>query len=193
MQKVSNLLLGIEEFLRDRIPDFDDRPDLKDTPGRVCNALFEMTSGHNYTEGDIKQLLRLFPVSCDEMVLVRGIQFASLCEHHMMPFFGEAHVAYLPDPSRGVVGLSKLSRLVNVYAKRLQVQERLTVDITGALERYVTTRGAACVIRATHGCMSCRGVHQSKADTITSSLTGHFRTPEVRAELLSLIVDLPRA
>jgi len=187
------MMYGIEEFLRDRVPDFDDRPDLHSTPDRVCKALFEMTSGHNETEEDVQRLLRLFPVKCDEMVLVRGIQFASLCEHHMMPFFGEAHVAYLPDPERGVVGLSKLPRLVNVYAKRLQVQERLTVDITGALERYVTTRGSACVIRATHGCMSCRGVNQPMADTITSSLTGHFRNPEVRAELLSLIGDLRRA
>jgi len=188
-----NLVAGIEEFMRYRIPDFDDRKDLKATPERVYEALLQMTSGHDDREWDVEQLLRLFPIQCDEMVLVRGIQFASLCEHHLMPFFGEAHVAYLPDPARGVVGLSKLSRLVSVYAKRLQVQERLTVNITGALDRYVTTRGSACVIRATHGCMSCRGVNQPMADTITSSLTGHFRVSEVRAELLSLIGDLRHA
>lgn len=155
----------------------------KETPARAARAFLDMTSGTDETPED---LMKLFEVPCDEMVLVRGIEFTSLCEHHLLAFSGVAHVAYLPDNNR-VVGLSKLARLVELYARRLQVQERLTQQVTEALDRYVTGKGAACVVRATHLCMGCRGVRQPRAETVTSSLTGAFRTPEVRAELLSLI------
>lgn len=162
------------------------RDGLRETPARVATALREMTSGRLVGESDLKELLKTFLVDCDEMVLIRNIEFTSLCEHHLLPFVGVAHVAYIPEGHR-VVGLSKLARLVEVFAKRLQVQERMTTQITDALDRFVTGSGSACVVRANHLCMGCRGVKQPRAETVTSSLTGAFRKPEVRAELLALI------
>lgn len=161
------------------------REGLRETPARAAAALLELTGGHLI---DVPQMLKLFPFEgCDEMVLVKDIEFTSLCEHHLLPFYGVAHVAYLPDPDRGLLGLSKLARLVDAYARRLQVQERLTKQVTQALDENVTKRGAACVVRASHLCMGCRGAKKPGASTLTSSLTGAFRQPEVRAELLALI------
>lgn len=158
---------------------------MEETPERVIRALLEMTNGYKVTDHALSRMLKTFPDSCDEMVLVRNIEFTSLCEHHLLPFMGVAHVAYLPENK--VLGLSKLPRLVEVYARRFQVQERLTVQVTSALDQHVTSKGSACVIRATHSCMGCRGVKQLRAETVTSSLTGAFRKAEVRAELLALI------
>lgn len=170
------------------ILDNPSRPGLLETPKRVAKALLAMTQGITVTPAEVKNLLKLFPGDgCDEMVLVKDIEFTSLCEHHLLPFVGVAHVAYLPQQERGLVGLSKLARLVDVYAHRLQVQERLTMQVTSALDEYVTSNGSACVIRAMHMCMACRGVRKSGSFTITSSLTGAFREPAVRAELLALI------
>lgn len=164
------------------------RPGLQNTPRRVEKSLIEMTTGITATDQKVESLLTLFPEDhCDEMVLVKDIEFTSMCEHHLLPFHGVAHVAYLPQHKRGVVGLSKLARLVDVFAARLQVQERLTMQVTSALDEYVTSNGSACVIRAMHMCMACRGVRKSGSFTITSSLTGAFREPAVRAELLALI------
>lgn len=161
------------------------RPGLVETPHRAARALLELTSGHLVNIGD---LLKRFPYEgCDEMVLVQNIEFTSLCEHHLLPFFGKAHVAYLPDPDMGILGLSKIPRLVEAFARRLQVQERLTRQVTDAMDKWVTRRGSACVMRATHLCMACRGVKKPDATTVTSSLSGAFRDGPVRAELFALI------
>lgn len=179
-----------------------DRPGLKTTPARFVTALFEMTVGN--TVPDPSKILTVFEEDIDthdEMVCVRGVEFTSLCEHHLMPFSGVAHVAYVPaqlpycadtdDPKQRplvrIVGLSKLARLVECFAKRLQVQERMTADIANTLQAAVKPLGAACVVEAVHSCMACRGVRK-RATMVTSRLTGVFRTdPTVRAELFSLI------
>ena len=159
------------------------REGLLDTPKRVLKAYKEMTSGSRV---DIEELLSTtFDVGdSDEMVVVKNIEFVSLCEHHLLPFTGVAAVAYLPQDR--VVGLSKIARLVDAFANRLQVQERLTRQITQALDDNLSTRGSAALITAHHACMGCRGVKKPSALMVTSSLTGAFLDPEVRAEFLSL-------
>lgn len=160
------------------------REGLLDTPARVVKALREMTCGYGI---DPKQVLStMFSESADELVLLRNIPFVSLCEHHMLPFHGVAHVAYLPGER--VVGLSKLARLVDCFAKRLQIQERMTHEITTALMAHLNPRGAAAIVIAHHSCMSCRGVQKSGTEMITSSMLGDFRTcTALRQELLSVI------
>jgi GTP cyclohydrolase I len=129
-----------------------------------------------------------FDQAYDEMVVLAGIRFASLCEHHMLPFYGTATVGYIP--SERVVGLSKLARLVDIYARRLQIQERMTVQITAALDIHLQPLGSAVVLRSHHMCMGIRGVQQPEAEMVTSSLTGAFRDkPEARAEFLALARD----
>ena len=159
------------------------RAGLRDTPGRVLRALREMT--HGYTENPATILTRQFDEPAyDEVVLVRRIPFWSLCEHHLLPFHGDAAVGYLPTDK--VVGLSKVVRLVECYARRLQVQERLTVEIATALMQHLGARGAGVVLRARHGCMETRGV-RAPAETVTSAMLGVFRDdPKARAELLAL-------
>lgn len=159
-----------------------DREGLRDTPARVVRAMYEMTRG--LTEDPAELLATTFDVQSDEMVVVTGIEFVSLCEHHLLPFAGTATVGYLPV--QRVVGLSKLARLVDLYARRPQVQERMTRQITDALDSHLAVLGSACVLRATHSCMSCRGVRKT-AQMVTSSLTGALREqPETRAEFLAL-------
>jgi GTP cyclohydrolase I len=175
-QGVTNLLLAIgEDPYRDG---------LEDTPARVVRALLQMTSG--LREGDPAEVLgTTFDVASEEMVVVTGVEFVSLCEHHLLPFVGTATVGYLP--SGRVVGLSKLARLVDLYARRPQVQERLTRQITDALDLHVKSLGSACVITAHHACMSCRGVQKPSARMVTSSLTGAFREDaSTRSEFLAL-------
>jgi GTP cyclohydrolase I len=129
-----------------------------------------------------------FDASHDEMVMVRDIPFTSLCEHHLVPFMGHAHVAYLPGDDGRITGLSKLARLVEGYARRLQVQERMTVEIADALEKELAPRGALVVIEAEHLCMSMRGVKKTGTTTVTSSVRGIFRTnPATRAEALEFV------
>lgn len=124
----------------------------------------------------------------DEIILVRNITFYSLCAHHFLPFFGRAHVAYLPYALHGVVGLSKLARLVECFARRLQIQERMTAQVAESLMTHTRARGAACVIEAVHLCMGCRGIQRPEAETVTSTLLGDFREdPAARAELMTLI------
>lgn len=166
------------------IGDNPEREGLRDTPVRVLKALEEMTSGY---EQDPASVLKVFEDgACDEMVLVKDISVWSLCEHHLLPFHGVAHVAYLP--SGRIVGLSKIPRLVEVYARRLQVQERLTTQVSEALMSHLKPRGAACVIECTHLCMCARGVRQQGTKMVTSSLLGEFRSdPAVRSEFFSLI------
>ena len=160
-----------------------DREGLKDTPKRVLRAYAELFSGYHQ---DPASVLKTFEDgACDEMVLLRGVSVVSTCEHHLLPFIGSAHVAYLP--AGRIVGISKLARLVDVFARRLQVQERLTVQVTAALEEHLKPLGAACVIEAKHSCMGCRGIRQADPIMVTSSLTGRFRDPVVRAEFFSLV------
>jgi len=162
-----------------------DREGLQKTPERVEKALTFLTQGY---ERDPRAVVNeaLFNVDYDEMVVVRDIDVYSLCEHHLLPFYGKAHVAYLPDGK--VLGLSKVARLVDMYARRLQVQERLTVQIAETLEEVVRPRGVAVVIEALHFCMIMRGVEKQNSVAVTSCMRGGFRDqPQTREELLSLI------
>lgn len=157
---------------------------LRGTPRRWWKAIAEMTDGYAI---DVAQLLsvQFDEVPNDEMVVLTGVTFTSLCEHHLMPFTGTATVGYLPTTAR-VVGLSKLARLVDAHARRLQVQERMTSDIATDLMKHLQPLGAGCVVRATHSCMACRGIRKQGAEMVTSSLQGRFREPEIRAEFLAL-------
>jgi GTP cyclohydrolase IA len=150
------------------------REGLRDTPKRVVKAYEELFSGYQQDAEHV--LSRVFEEvhGYDDMVLVRGIPFTSHCEHHMVPFFGTAHVAYYPSEV-GVVGLSKLARLVDVYAKRLQTQEALTAQIIAAIDRCLRPRGCAVLLEAQHMCMSMRGVRKHGTETVTTQFTGVFR------------------
>jgi len=163
-----------------------DGPDVADTPARWVRALREMTAG--YGEDPAAILSRTFEMPhADEMIVVTGVPFTSVCAHHLLPFWGTGTVAYIPAEGAPVVGLSKLARVLDVYAKRLQSQEQITVQVTTALDTHLQTRGAACVLRAQHGCMAHRGVRKPGAEMVTSSLTGAFRSdPSARAEFLAL-------
>jgi len=166
--------------------DDPDREGLVDTPARVVRAFGEWFAG--YAEDPEELLNRTFEDTAgyDEMVLLRDIDFVSHCEHHMAPIVGRAHIAYLPR--NRVVGISKLARLVEIYARRLQIQERMTTEIAGALDRALKPQGVAVVIEAAHGCMTSRGVHQRNVGMITSRMIGVFRDrPETRQEFLSAI------
>lgn len=159
------------------------REGLKDTPKRVINAYAEMFSGYRV---DPTTIMKTFSGEhYDELVLLKDIPFTSFCEHHMLPFTGVAHIAYFPEGR--IIGLSKLARLLDIYARRLQVQERITTQVTSALDHYLRPKGSACILSASHGCMSCRGVNKSGCKMVTSSLTGCFREGPLRAELFSLI------
>jgi GTP cyclohydrolase IA len=161
-----------------------DRVGLIKTPNRVARAYSELMAG--LREDPRKHLKTVFPERYDEVVLLRDIEFHSLCEHHLLPFTGRAHVAYLPDGK--VVGLSKLARLVEGYARRPQVQERLTTQIADALMDELTPIGAACVIEATHTCMTIRGAKKHGSVMVTSALRGIFKeNPSSRAEILALM------
>ena len=161
------------------------RNGLQRTPERVAKALQFMTQGYHQ---DIERLLNgaLFPIEYDEMVIVKDIDFFSLCEHHLLPFFGKCHVGYLPN--KKVVGLSKIPRVVDVFARRLQVQERLTVQIAETLKQKLDAHGVAVVMEARHLCMMMRGVEKQNTLAVTSSMLGVFRTQEqTRNEFLKLI------
>lgn len=161
------------------------RSGLQRTPLRVAKALRVLTAG--YAQDPVAILNNaLFEESYDEMVLVKDIDFYSLCEHHMLPFFGRAHVAYIPDGR--IVGLSKLPRLVEMFARRLQVQERLTTQVASTIETVLRPKGVAVVVEAIHLCMMMRGVEQQNASAITSSIRGEFESdPKTRAEFMELI------
>jgi GTP cyclohydrolase IA len=161
-----------------------DREGLAQTPGRVARSYAELMSG--LFENPRIHLRTVFKERYDEVVLLRDIEFHSLCEHHLLPFMGRAHVAYLPDGK--VVGLSKLARLVEGYARRPQVQERLTMQIADALMDELNPVGAVCVIEAVHTCMTIRGVRKPGSVMVTSALRGIFKeNPSSRAEVLALI------
>ena len=163
-----------------------DRDGLADTPARVARAYAEQFSGLSQRPEDV--LGTVFDADHDELILVRDIEVYSTCEHHLVPFFGRAHVAYIPNEKGQITGLSKLARLVDIYARRPQVQERMTSQIANALMRVLEPRGALVVIEAEHLCMSMRGVRKPGARTVTSAVRGMFRDNDVtRAEAMSLI------
>jgi GTP cyclohydrolase IA len=163
-----------------------DRDGLVETPARVARMYEEVLSGTDETA--IQHLQTTFDADHDEMVMVRDIDVTSLCEHHMVPFTGKAHVAYIPGKDGRITGLSKLARLVDVYARRLQVQERLTVQIADSLERELDPRGVLVVIEAEHMCMSIRGVRKPGSTTVTSAVRGLFReNVATRAEAMNFI------
>lgn len=159
-----------------------DREGLLDTPGRVVRSWQEMTGG---VLADPSRILATqFNEQADEMVVLRDINFVSLCEHHVLPFSGTVDVAYLPGPR--VVGLSKLARLVDCYARRLQIQERLTKQVAETLYDQTGAKGVGVIVKASHSCMTCRGVRKSSGEMVTSCLLGCFRDPGARSEFLRL-------
>jgi GTP cyclohydrolase I len=174
---VTEMLLGLGEN--------PGRNGLVKTPERVAKALAFMTQGY---QRNIDHLLNgaLFPIEYDEMVIVKDIDFFSMCEHHLLPFFGKVHVGYLPN--KKVVGLSKIPRIVDTFARRLQVQERLTVQIAETLKTKLNAHGVGVVVEARHLCMMMRGVEKQNTVAVSSSMLGAFRSqPQTRVEFLKLI------
>jgi GTP cyclohydrolase I len=175
---VHELLLAIGED--------PDRDGLQRTPERVAAMYAELMTG--LTDNPDRHLEVIFSAEHDEMVMVRDIDFASLCEHHLLPFVGKAHVAYIPNESGTITGLSKLARLVDGHARRLQVQERMTTGIADALDRVLKPRATLVVLEAEHFCMTVRGVRKPGTLTVTSAVRGLFRTdPAARAEAMSFL------
>ncbi|MEU2516675.1 GTP cyclohydrolase I FolE [Streptomyces syringium] len=163
-----------------------DREGLRETPARVARAYREIFAGLWQEPEDV--LTTTFDIGHDEMVLVRDIEVYSTCEHHLVPFHGVAHVGYIPATSGKITGLSKLARLVDVYARRPQVQERLTTQIADSLMEILEPRGVVVVIECEHMCMSMRGIRKPGAKTLTSAVRGQLRDPATRAEAMSLIM-----
>ena len=161
-----------------------EREGLKDTPERAAKAMQFLTQGYDMDPVTILEKAK-FAESYNEMVLVKDIEVYSLCEHHILPFFGKAHIAYIPNGN--IVGLSKIPRVVDVFARRLQVQERLTEQIMNCINDTLQPKGVAIVIEAAHMCMMMRGVQKQNSLTTTSGFTGAFETLETRNEFLNLI------
>jgi GTP cyclohydrolase I len=160
------------------------REGLRDTPNRVARMYAELLAGHHHSPD--QHVERVFHEDYDEMVLLRDIPFSSFCEHHMMPFIGKAHIAYLPDGK--VLGLSKIARILDCFAKRLQVQERLTSQVAEFFMEKLKPKGVAVVIEASHSCMTIRGAQKPGAVMVTSALRGIFiRDPKSRSEVLGLM------
>jgi len=175
---------SVEQMLKELGEDVH-REGLERTPARVAAAMRYLTSGYSMNPHDILNDA-LFVEEYDEMVVVKDIDMTSLCEHHLLPFVGKCHVAYMPH--RKIVGLSKIPRLVDMYARRLQVQERLTTQIANTLNEVLQPRGVAVVIEAAHQCMTTRGVHKSDVTMVTSRMLGAFRdNGETRREFLTMI------
>ncbi len=176
---VREILIGIGED--------PERDGLRDTPERVARAYAEMFRG--LREAPESVLSTVFDIGHDELVLVKDIEVWSCCEHHLVPFTGVAHVGYIPNIDGRITGLSKLARLVDLYAKRPQVQERLTTQVAEALERILEPRGVIVVIECEHLCMTMRGVRKPGSKTITSAVRGQLRDPTTRAEAMQLITS----
>ncbi|HSA50626.1 MAG TPA: GTP cyclohydrolase I FolE [Yinghuangia sp.] len=164
-----------------------DREGLKDTPARVARSYREIFAGLNQNPEDV--LTTTFDLGHDEMVLVKDIEVYSSCEHHLVPFHGVAHVGYIPSEDGQITGLSKLARLVDVYAKRPQVQERLTTQVADALVRILRPRGVIVVFECEHMCMTMRGIRKPGAKTVTSAVRGQLLDAATRAEAMSLILE----
>jgi GTP cyclohydrolase I len=178
-------LAPLVRTLLEEIGEDPDRPGLLRTPSRVAGSLRFLLSGYAVNLDDLINGA-IFEEPYSEMVVVRDIEVYSLCEHHLLPFFGKAHVAYIPDGR--ILGLSKIARIVDMFARRLQVQERLTTQIGDALQSVLEPQGVGVVVEATHLCMAMRGVEKQNSSAVTSSLTGCFRDDDKsRNEFLSLI------
>lgn len=175
-----------ESFSRviDFLGENKEREGLKKTPERVAKAMQYLTHGYDLDPDSIVNQA-IFNEEYSEMVIVKDIEVYSLCEHHMLPFFGKAHVAYIPD--RKIVGLSKIPRVVDAYSRRLQVQERLTIEIRDCIQRTLSPKGVAVVLEASHMCMQMRGVQKQNSVTTTSAFTGEFLKDNTRNEFISLI------
>lgn len=174
------------QYLLKMVGEDPSREGLRDTPRRFVNALHEYTLGYDQNPEDILKVFEDGAEGYDQMVLVKDIPVYSLCEHHLAPFWGTASIGYIPDGK--VVGLSKLSRLTNVFARRLQVQERLTTQIGEALQKHLQPKGVGVVLRCRHMCMESRGVRTPGSETVTSDLRGVFLTEgDPRTEFLSLV------
>ena len=176
-----------QELYRELLARFHEDPNrdgLLATPSRVEKAMDFLTRGYSMNP---TQILRgaLFDVDYDEMVIVKDVEMYSLCEHHMLPFFGRVHVAYIPNGK--VIGLSKIPRLIEVFSRRLQVQERITRQIADAIQEAIEPRGVGVVVEARHMCMMMRGVEKQQSTTVTSAMVGCFREQQTRAEFLSLV------
>jgi GTP cyclohydrolase I len=180
--------LTTQELYREllvRIGEDPTRDGLLNTPERMENSMAFLTRGYTM---DVKTVLHeaLFDVEYDEMVIVKDIEFFSMCEHHLLPFFGKAHIAYVPNGK--VIGLSKIPRVVDVFARRLQVQERLTTEVADAISEAISPQGVAVILEAQHLCMMMRGVEKQHSATVTSAMRGVFKTQlQTRNEFLSLV------
>ncbi len=176
----------ITDLLHSVIGEKPERGGLEETPARVVKAWADWTSGYGQDPADVLKVFEDGAEDCDEMVVVKNLPFYSHCEHHLAPIFGVATIGYIPDGK--IVGLSKLSRLLNIYARRLQVQERLTSQVSRALDVHLKPLGVGVVIKARHMCMESRGVCEQGHHTITSSLKGAMKTdPAARAEFMALV------
>jgi GTP cyclohydrolase I len=187
-ESISAASLTTQELYREilvRIGEDPTRDGLADTPERMEKSMAYLTRGYSM---DVNAVIHdaLFDVDYDEMVVVKDVEFFSLCEHHLLPFFGKAHIAYLPNGK--VIGLSKIPRVVDVFARRLQVQERLTTEIADAIVDAVDPQGVAVILEARHLCMMMRGVEKQHSATVTSAMRGVFKTQlQTRNEFLSLV------
>ncbi|WP_172119434.1 GTP cyclohydrolase I FolE [Actinomyces faecalis] len=180
---------GVRRAVRDLLVAIGEDPDrdgLRETPDRMARAYEEMFAGLREDPG--AHVEKVFDVGHDEMVLVRDIPMYSVCEHHLLPFHGVAHIAYIPSEDGHVTGLSKLARLVEGYARRPQVQERLTAQVADAMVERLDVRGVLVVVEAEHLCMSMRGVRKPGSSTVTSAVRGQLRAAATRAEAMSLIL-----
>jgi GTP cyclohydrolase IA len=176
-----------EELVREmlvRIGEDPEREGLLRTPHRVEKAMEYLTKGYHETPQEVLNDA-LFTVSYDEMVIVKDIEMFSMCEHHMLPFFGKVHIAYIPNGK--VIGLSKLPRLVDIFARRLQVQERMTTEIAEAIQDVIQPQGVGVIVEARHLCMMMRGVEKQHSSAVTSAMLGVFRDLDTRTEFLSLV------
>ncbi len=164
-----------------------DRDGLRNTPGRVARSYEELFSGVGADPAEL--LATTFDIDHEELVLVRDVEMTSFCEHHLLPFVGVAHIGYIPGPGGKVTGLSKLARLVDIYSRRPQVQERLTSQIANALVEHIHASGVIVVVDAEHMCMTMRGIRKRGSRTITSAVRGQLRNAATRAEAMSLILS----
>ena len=183
MDKIAALTENYKSIIN-HLREDPEREGLQKTPARIAKAMQFLTQGYDQ---DAEAVVRsaMFTEECSEMVIVKDIEIYSMCEHHMLPFFGRAHVAYIPNGK--IVGLSKIARVVDIYARRLQVQERLTQQVLHCLDNTLKPQGVAVVIEASHLCMMMRGVQKQNSVTTTSAFTGQFQTMQTRNEFINLI------